>query len=75
MAGFGGPRAADCVILVTVPSEKPILVEPARKLLLKSKLKEAGLGAWLTIMPKLRVSPSQVKAPSSTESRALPMRV
>ena len=56
---------------VTAPSEKPSLVEPARRLLLKSKVKEAGLGAWLTIRPKLRVSPIQVKAPSSTERRAL----
>ena len=60
---------------VTVPSAKPSLVEPARRLLLKSKVKEAGLGAWLTIMPKLRVSPAQVKAPSSTDRRALAARV
>ena len=58
-------------MLVTAPSAKPILVEPARRLLLKSKVKEAGLGAWLTIRPKLRVSPSQVKAPSRMDRRAL----
>ena len=34
-----------CVTLVTVPSEKPILVWPALVLLRKSKVKAAGLGA------------------------------
>ncbi len=60
---------------VTAPLANPSLVEPVRRLLLKSKVKEAGLGAWLTSSPKLRVSASQLKAPSSTESLALPSSV
>ena len=62
-------------MLVTASSEKPSLVEPARVLLLKLNVKEAGFGAWSTIMPKLRVSPAQLKAPSSRESCALPTSV
>ena len=44
MSGLGG-SGGRCAMLVTAPSAKPSLVEPARRLLLKSKVKEAGLGA------------------------------
>ena len=60
-----------CAILVTVPSSKPILVEPTPRLVLKSRENAAGLGASLAIRPKLRVWPSHLIAPSSADSLAL----
>ena len=60
---------------VTSPSANSIRVEPDFTLLLKSKEKAAGFGASSAISPKLRVKPSQVKAPSRIDSLALPTRV